>query len=75
MVGGGPFDLKAGEWTDDTSMALCLGDSFIQHGTFDARDQMNRYTNWYEHGYMSSTGACFDIGTTVLAAIGAHYGL
>jgi ADP-ribosylglycohydrolase len=24
MVGGGPFHLKAGEWTDDTSMALAL---------------------------------------------------
>lgn len=23
MVGGGPFRLIAGEWTDDTSMALC----------------------------------------------------
>ncbi|WP_364303384.1 ADP-ribosylglycohydrolase family protein [Moorena sp. SIO4A5] len=24
MVGGGPFGLKPGYWTDDTSMALCL---------------------------------------------------
>ena len=24
MVGGGPFDLLPGQWTDDTSMALCL---------------------------------------------------
>jgi ADP-ribosyl-[dinitrogen reductase] hydrolase len=24
MVGGGPFNLEAGRWTDDTSMALCL---------------------------------------------------
>ena len=23
-VGGGPFNLKPGQWTDDTSMALCL---------------------------------------------------
>lgn len=27
MVGGGPFGLKPGEWTDDTSMALCLAES------------------------------------------------
>ena len=27
MVGGGPFGLNPGEWTDDTSMALCLADS------------------------------------------------
>ena len=24
MVGGGPFHLKPGEWTDDTATALCL---------------------------------------------------
>src|SRR6476620_8604067 len=24
MVGGGPFDLPVGAWTDDTSMALCF---------------------------------------------------
>jgi ADP-ribosylglycohydrolase len=27
MVGGGPFGLAPGEWTDDTSMALCLAES------------------------------------------------
>ena len=27
MTGGGPFRLKPGEWTDDTSMALALADS------------------------------------------------
>ena len=32
MVGGGPFGLAAGEWTDDTSMALCLADSLIANG-------------------------------------------
>ncbi|MEM7036644.1 MAG: ADP-ribosylglycohydrolase family protein [Bacteroidota bacterium] len=69
MVGGGPFDLRVGKWTDDTSMALCLAQSFIQKGEFDARDQMNRYLNWYHHGYMSSTGGCFDIGNTVIHAL------
>ncbi len=29
MVGGGPFGLKPGQWTDDTSMALCLAESLI----------------------------------------------
>ena len=29
MVGGGPFNLKPGQWTDDTSMALCLAESLI----------------------------------------------
>ena len=25
MIGGGPFRLQPGQWTDDMSMALCLG--------------------------------------------------
>lgn len=30
MVSGGPFNLKPGQWTDDTSMALCLAESLIR---------------------------------------------
>ena len=30
MIGGGPFGLPPGEWTDDTSMALCVADSLIE---------------------------------------------
>ena len=72
MVGGGPFRLKPGQWTDDTSMALCLAISLIEMGEFDAIDQMNRYCNWHESGYLSSTGECFDIGNTVSQAL-SHY--
>lgn len=43
MVGVGPFNLNAGEWTDDTSMALCLADSLLTQQGFDAKDQMDRY--------------------------------
>lgn len=72
MVGGGPFNLKPGQWTDDTSMALCLATSLVTVGEFDAVDQMNRYCNWYEHGYLSSTGSCFDIGNTVNQALSQY---
>ena len=30
IVGGGPFDLEPGEWTDDTSMALRLAESLLE---------------------------------------------
>ena len=69
MVGGGPFDLKPGQWTDDTSMALCLADSLITSGGYNAHDQMSRYIRWYREGYLSSTGDCFDIGNTVKDAL------
>lgn len=69
MVGGGPFNLKPGEWTDDTSMALCLAASLIECRGFNARDQMERYVRWMQDGYMASNGRCFDIGGTVASAL------
>lgn len=68
MVGGGPFRLNVGEWTDDTSMALCLGYSLLEKG-FDPVDQMNRYVKWYTEGYMSCNGRCFDIGGTTRGSL------
>ena len=69
MEGGGPFGLSVGQWTDDTSMALCLAESLIHTAVFDPTDQMSRYRSWYLSGYMSSTGRCFDIGNTVRRAL------
>jgi len=70
MEGGGPFHLAAGEWTDDTSMALCLAESLIEKRGFDPIDQLERYTRWAKHGHLSSNGHVFDIGNTVRAALG-----
>ena len=72
LVGGGPFGLKLGQWTDDTSMALCLAESLIEKRGFDPKDQMDRYCRWWKEGYLSSTGTCFDIGITIRTAL-AHY--
>ena len=69
MMGGGPFNLNPGEWTDDTSMALCLAESLISKGEFNPVDQLERYLRWYEEGYLSSNGVCFDTGTTTLSAL------
>lgn len=69
MVGGGPFGLLPGQWTDDTSMALCLAESLLACGGFDARDQMTRYVKWWREGHLSATGVCFDIGVTVQGAL------
>jgi ADP-ribosyl-[dinitrogen reductase] hydrolase len=69
MVGGGPFHLQAGQWTDDTSMALCLAESLVEMGGFDPADQLTRYVRWWREGHLSSTGRCFDIGGTVSKAL------
>ena len=72
MAGGGPFGLEPGQWTDDTSMALCLADSLVAQGGFDPSDQMDRYLRWMEEGYLSSNGECFDVGMTVADALGRY---
>lgn len=72
IMGGGPFRLAPGQWTDDTSMALCLTESLTQCGGFDPADQMDRYLRWYEDGHWSSTGRCFDIGNATRAALNRY---
>lgn len=72
MVGGGPFRLEPGQWTDDTSMALCLAESLIVCEGFDARDQMERYVLWWKEGHLASNGSCFDIGGTVSGALARY---
>jgi len=69
MIGGGPFGLQPGGWTDDTSMALCLAESLIECRRFDPVDQLQRYVRWWQEGHHSSTGRCFDIGHTVRGAL------
>ncbi len=69
MVGGGPFHLEPGQWTDDTSMGLCLAESLIACRGFDPIDQLERYVRWWRCGHLSSTGHCFDIGGTTSSAL------
>lgn len=69
LVGGGPFHLPAGTWTDDTSMALALADTLIWRRQLDPADLMNRFVNWWKWGEYSATGECFDIGITTRVAL------
>jgi ADP-ribosylglycohydrolase len=69
ITGGGPFHLTPGQWTDDTSMSLCLAESLVEKRAFDPVDQLERYVRWYREGHLSSTGKCFDIGNTTRTAL------
>ncbi|MFZ4434470.1 MAG: ADP-ribosylglycohydrolase family protein [Microthrixaceae bacterium] len=69
MVGGGRFSLEPGQWTDDTSMAMCLAESILDVDGLDPADQLRRYVAWRRDGYWSSNGRCFDIGITVARAL------
>jgi ADP-ribosyl-[dinitrogen reductase] hydrolase len=63
IVGGGPFRVQAGQVTDDTHMAICLADSLVERGGFDAADVAARYVEW--------THAAFDVGAQTSAALRA----
>jgi ADP-ribosylglycohydrolase len=69
IVGGGPFHMKPGEWTDDTTMALCMAESLIACKGFDPVHQLETYIRWYRDGHWSCKGHCFDIGTTTSGAL------
>ncbi len=65
---GGPHRLNAGEWTDDTSMALALADSISSVG-WDLNDQAERYVQWWKTGKYSVNDTCFDIGITTQGSL------
>lgn len=63
VVGGGPFDMAAGQVTDDTELALCLARSLAERGRFDEDDIARRYIAWY-------AGNPPDVGGATRAAFG-----
>ena len=71
MVGGGPFGLAAGEWTDDTSMALALADSLLNCDGLDPADLSARFCQWRYDGAYSHNSRCFDVGNTVSQSLEA----
>lgn len=71
LLGGGPFNLPRGGWSDDTAMALCLAESLVETGSVDLQDQLERYLRWQRTGHLSATGECLGITPAVTRAL-AH---
>jgi ADP-ribosylglycohydrolase len=69
ILGGGPFDLPRGAWSDDTAMALLLAESLVERDGFDAHDQVLRYARWQREGHGSATGQCVGITASVARAL------
>src|SRR5687767_4552689 len=63
IVGGGPFDLVAGQVTDDTQMAVCIARSLTEQRELDILDIATRYVAWFQHA--------FDVGVQTGAALRA----
>lgn len=63
------FNLPAGYWTDDSSMALCVMDSFVRKGGYDLADIGQTFVRWLYEGYLSSKdGQAFDVGGATYTA-------
>lgn len=69
LLGGGPFDLPRGAWTDDTALALLLAQSLLEREGFDAQDQVQRFVLWQRDGHGSATGQCVGISASVARAL------
>ena len=61
VIGEGPFDLAAGQVTDDTQLAVCLAHSLREQRRLDVADLGERYVAW--------TSSAFDIGNQTRAAL------
>lgn len=69
ITGGGPFGLPKGHFTDDTSMAIAMARSLVNHKAFIPSDIVAEWKSWYEVGEHSPSGECVDIGHTTREAL------
>ena len=70
MVGNGIHRQRAGTWSDDTSMSLCIADS-LRKG-YNPEDMMKNFVQWKRFAKYTAGGKVFDIGNTCRIAIN-HY--
>lgn len=68
MTGCGTHGKPAGTWSDDTSMALALCDSYRELGRVDTGDILERFKAWRNKGAYTVDGL-FDIGITTSIAL------
>ncbi|WIH82042.1 ADP-ribosylglycohydrolase family protein [Brachyspira pilosicoli] len=68
MIGYGTHNKKAGTWSDDTSLTLCLLDN-LNNKNINYNDIMNSFVLWYDNGKYTADGHIFDIGITTSDAI------
>ena len=49
MIGGGPYELPVGAWTDETATALCLAQSLLVTHELNVHDLVERLKKWVEN--------------------------
>ncbi len=69
MESGGVYDMPAGTWSDDSSMALAALESIRRKGGIDPGDIMLNFVKWMFGGEFTPFGEAFDEGNTCVQAI------
>ena len=64
MTSGGAWGLPMGFYTDDSSMMLCIMQGYLDDPKHYAKSIATAFVKWWEEGLWSSTGHCFDIGSS-----------
>ena len=73
MVECSAFKTPPGYWTDDSSLAMCIMDSYIRKDGYDLKDIADTFLKWLNDGYLSSMeGVAFDIGMATEESIAAY---
>ena len=69
MESGGVYNMPAGTWSDDGSMALATLDSIVNNKKIDLQDIMDCFCKWELEGKYTQYGEAFDQGNTCTEAI------
>ena len=64
------FNTPPGFWTDDSSMAFCIAESYVRLGHYDLQDIANNFVRWIRDGFWSSLPHAFDIGQATMIGVG-----
>ena len=67
MMGHGTWNQPPGTWSDDSSLAFCLAESFI-HG-YDLNKIADNFIAWLRRGFWGAHHKVFDVGNTTQEAI------
>ena len=69
IVGGGMYNLKAGEGTDDTAMTVILAKSLISYNGFCADHVAATFLEWIDSKLEDDNLPCIGIGSTTINSL------
>lgn len=72
MISNATRRTSLGYWSDDTAMTLCTMQSIVDNQRIDYQDMIEKFFQWFKHGYMAIDNRCFGIGKTTLKAMNAY---